>query len=145
MRSTKERTGIVSGFGCNPAKEPSAKNTGGFVADDFQHEIVTSYVIKGKGLVILSSCSHRGIINAVRQAQAATGVEKIHATVGGFHLVPPLTDDYVGRTVMEMKALAPDCIIAAHCSGETFYDIARAEMPGRVVRAAVGTRVDFSA
>ncbi len=145
LRSTKERTGIASGFGCDPAKEPEAKNTGGFVADDFQHEIVTSYVIKGKGLVILSSCSHRGIINAIRQAQAATGVQKIHAIVGGFHLVPPLTDDYVRHTVMEMKALAPDCIVAAHCSGETFYDIARAEMPGRIVRAAVGTRVEFSA
>ncbi len=145
LRSTKERTGIVSGLGCDPAKEPKEKNTGGFVADDFQHEIATSYVIKGKGLVILSSCSHRGIINAIRQAQKATGVEKIHAIVGGFHLVPPLTDDYVRRTVLEMKALAPDCIIAAHCSGESFYDIARAEMPGRVVRAAVGTRVDFSA
>jgi len=145
LRSTKEKTGIVSGFGCDPAKEASEKNTGDFVADDFQHEVATSYVIKGKGLVVLSSCSHRGIMNAVRQAQVATGVEKIHAIVGGFHLVAPLTDDYVRHTMMEMKALKPDCIIAAHCSGEVFYDIARQEMPGRVVRAAVGTSVTFSA
>ncbi len=145
LRSTKERTGIVSGFGCDPAKEPSEKNTGDFVNDDFQHEVATSYVVKGKGLVILSSCSHRGIMNAIHQAKAATGIDKIHAIIGGFHLVAPLTDDYVRKTVMEMKALAPDCIVAAHCSGETFYDIARAEMPGKVVRAAVGTSVSFSA
>jgi 7,8-dihydropterin-6-yl-methyl-4-(beta-D-ribofuranosyl)aminobenzene 5'-phosphate synthase len=145
LRSTKERTGIVAGLGCDPAKEPKEKNTGDFVADDFQHEVATSYVVKGKGLVVLSSCSHRGIMNAVRQAQAASGVEKIHAIVGGFHLVPPLSDDYVRETVMAMKALEPTCIIAAHCSGETFYDIARAEMPGRIVRAAVGTSVTFAA
>ncbi len=145
LRSTKEKTGIVSGLGCDPAKEPKEKNTDEFVADDFQHEMVTSYVVKGKGLVVLSSCSHRGIMNAIKQAQAASGVQKIHAIVGGFHLVAPLTDDYVRETVMEMKALEPDCIIAAHCSGETFYDIARVEMPGRIVRAAVGTSVTFSA
>ena len=140
----QEKTGIVSGLGCDPAKEPTEKNTGDFVADDFQHEMVTSYVVKGKGLVVLSSCSHRGIMNAIRQAQAASGVEG-YAIIGGFHLVAPLTEDYVRDTVMQMKALKPDCIIAAHCSGETFYDIARAEMPGRIVRAAVGTSVTFSA
>jgi len=145
LRSTKEKTGIVAGFGCDPVKEASEKNTGDFVADDFQHEVATSYVIKGKGLVVLSSCSHRGILNAVRQAQVATGVEKIHAIVGGFHLVAPLTDDYVRHTVQEMKKLQPDCVVAAHCSGETFYDIARQEMPGRVIRAAVGTGITFSA
>ncbi len=145
LRSTKEKTGIVAGFGCDPAKEPDAKNTGDFVPDDFQHEIATSYVVKGKGLVVLSSCSHRGIMNAIKQAQASSGVEKIHAIVGGFHLVPPLTEDYVRQAVMEMKALSPDCIIGAHCAGQTFFDIARAEMPGRIVEAAVGTAVTFSA
>jgi 7,8-dihydropterin-6-yl-methyl-4-(beta-D-ribofuranosyl)aminobenzene 5'-phosphate synthase len=145
LRSTKERTGLTAGLGCDPAKEPKEKNTGEFVSDDFQHEVATSYAIKGKGLVVLSSCSHRGIMNAVRQAQAATGVDKIHAIVGGFHLVAPLTEDYIRQTVLEMKALAPDCIVAAHCSGETFYDIARAEMPGRIIRAAVGSSVTFSA
>ncbi len=145
LRSTKEKTGLAAGFGCDPAKEPEAKNTGDFVPDDFQHEVATSYVVKGKGLVVLSSCSHRGIMNAIRQAQASTGVEKIHAIVGGFHLVAPLTEDYVRQTVLEMKALAPDCIVAAHCSGQSFFDIARVEMPGKIVRGAVGTAVTFSA
>jgi len=146
LRSTKERTGfIAAGLGCDPAKEPKEKNTDEFINDDFQHEVATSYVVKGKGLVVLSSCSHRGIMNAIKQAQISTGVEKIHAIVGGFHLVAPLTDEYVRQTVMEMKALEPDCIVAAHCSGEVFYDIARVEMPGRIVRAAVGTSVTFSA
>src|SRR5882672_3008326 len=40
--------------------------------------------LKGRGLVVLTSCSHRGVVNAIRQAQAASGVEKIHAVIGGF-------------------------------------------------------------
>lgn len=57
--------------------------------------------------------------------------------------MPPLSDDYVRQTVADIKALSPDYIVAAHCSGERFYDIARVEMPNRVVQANVGSRFSF--
>ena len=61
------RTGSASGgFGCFPDKVAAAKNTGDFVPDDFEHEIATNFVVKGKGLVILTSCSHRGALNTIR-------------------------------------------------------------------------------
>ncbi len=143
LRATNERTGLAAGLGCDPALEPASKNTGAYIPDDFQHEIATSYVVKDKGLVVLTSCSHRGVLNTIKQAQASTGVEKLHALVGGFHLVPPLSDDYVRQTVADLKALSPDYVVAAHCSGERFYDLARAELPGRVVQANVGSRFSF--
>ena len=143
LRATNERTGLIAGLGCDPASEPAAKNTGNFIPDDFQHEIATSYVVKDKGLVVLTSCSHRGVINTIKQAQASTGVDKLHALVGGFHLVPPLGDDYVRQTVADLKSLNPDYVVAAHCTGERFYDLARAELPGRVVQTNVGSRFSF--
>jgi 7,8-dihydropterin-6-yl-methyl-4-(beta-D-ribofuranosyl)aminobenzene 5'-phosphate synthase len=145
LRVSKERTGISAGLGCNPALEPDTKNTGDFVWDDFQHEIATSYLVKDRGLVVLTSCSHRGVLNTIKQAQAATGTDKLHAVVGGFHLPPPLSDDYVRETVTDFKAMDPDFVIPAHCSGERFYDIARDQMPGQIVRSAVGTLVTFGA
>ena len=143
LRATSERTGMVAGLGCDPALEPAAKNTGAFVPDDFQHEVATCYVVKDRGLVVLTSCSHRGVMNTIKQAQAATGVDRLHAVIGGFHLPPPLSDDYVRETVAEMKAAGPDWVIPAHCAGERFYDLARVEMPGRIVRAAVGSLFSF--
>ena len=143
LRATNEKTGFVAGLGCDPALEPAAKNTGSYVPDDFQHEIATSYVVKDRGLVVLTSCSHRGVLNTIRQVQASTGVEKLHALIGGFHLVPPLSEDYVRKTVADLKAMNPDYVVAAHCSGERFYDIARAEMPGRIVQATVGSNFSF--
>jgi len=56
-----------------------------------------------------------------------------------------VSEDYVRETVAELKAMNPDFVVPAHCSGERFYDIARAEMPGRIVRSAVGTRLTFGA
>jgi 7,8-dihydropterin-6-yl-methyl-4-(beta-D-ribofuranosyl)aminobenzene 5'-phosphate synthase len=145
LQPTKEKTGVVAGLGCDPAREPAAKNTGTFVPDDFQHEIATSYMVKGKGLVVLTSCSHRGVVNTVRQAIAATGAERVHAIIGGFHLVPPLSGAYLRQTLAEIQALQPDYLVAAHCTGDAFYDIARAEMPGKVIHSAVGSRLVFSA
>ena len=146
LRPTREKAGVLDGLGCDPARLPPAKDTGAYVPDDFEHEIATSYVVRDRGLVVLTSCSHRGVVNTVRQAMEATGVERLHAVVGGFHLVaPPLTEDYVRQTVAELKAMRPGFLVPAHCAGDLFYDIARTEMPGKVIRSCVGTRLVFGA
>src|SRR3974390_2732327 len=145
LRSTRERVGVVNGFGCFPDKISSAKNTGDFVVDDFEHEIGTNFVLKDKGLVILTSCSHRGVINTIRQAQAASGIQKVHAVIGGFHLVPPLDDDYFRRIIAALKEINPDYLMPAHCTGEPFYDMVRREMPGKVFQSNVGTLFTLTA
>jgi len=145
LRNTTEKIGIVGGFGCFPDKVTPAKNTGTFVPDDFEHEIGTNFMLKGKGLVVVTSCSHRGIINTIRQAQAASGVQKVHAVIGGFHLVPPLNDDYFRQVIAALKEINPDYLMPAHCVGEPFYDMVRQEMPGKVFQSNVGTRYTFIA
>ena len=145
LRTTSEKVGIVNGFGCFPDKVDPAKNTVTYIPDDFAHEIATSYVLKGKGLVVLTSCSHRGVINTIRQAQIASGVEKVHAVIGGFHLVPPLNDDYFRRIIAALKEINPDYLMPAHCTGEPFYDLVRQEMPGKVFQSNVGTLYTFTA
>jgi 7,8-dihydropterin-6-yl-methyl-4-(beta-D-ribofuranosyl)aminobenzene 5'-phosphate synthase len=145
LRATQEKVGIVDGFGCFPDKVAPAKNTGSFIPDDFEHEIGTNFMLKGKGLVILTSCSHRGVINTIRQAQVASGVQKVHAVIGGFHLVPPLTDDYFRQVIAALKEINPDYLMPAHCVGEPFYDLVRREMPGKVFQSNVGTRYTFIA
>ena len=106
-------------------------------------EIATNFVVQGKGLVVLTSCSHRGVINTVRQAQAASGVQKVHAIIGGFHIVPPLDDNYIWQVIAAFKEINPDYLIPGHCAGERFYDLVRAEMSDKVIHSAVGTRFIF--
>jgi 7,8-dihydropterin-6-yl-methyl-4-(beta-D-ribofuranosyl)aminobenzene 5'-phosphate synthase len=145
LRATDEIVGIFDGFGCFPEKMPAAKNTGGYIPDDFEHELATVYMVKGKGLVVLTSCSHRGVINTVRQAMAASGVDKVHAVIGGFHVVPPLGDDYINKTIEEFRAIDPDHLIVGHCTGDRFYDLARAALGEKVIHSAVGMRFVFGA
>jgi 7,8-dihydropterin-6-yl-methyl-4-(beta-D-ribofuranosyl)aminobenzene 5'-phosphate synthase len=145
LQPTREKIGVVNGFGCFPDKMPPAKNTGTFIPDDFEHEIGTNFVVKGKGLVVLTSCSHRGVINTIKQAQVASGLQKVHAVIGGFHIVPPLDDNYIRQVLATMKEINPDYLIPGHCSGERFYDLARNELGDKVIHSAVGTRFVFEA
>jgi 7,8-dihydropterin-6-yl-methyl-4-(beta-D-ribofuranosyl)aminobenzene 5'-phosphate synthase len=145
LQSSQEIVGIVDGFGCFPEKMPAAKNTGSYIPDDFEHEIGTAYLVKDKGLVVLTSCSHRGVINTVRQAMAASGIDKVLAVIGGFHIVPPLDDGYINRTIEEFRQIDPAFLITAHCTGDRFYDLARAALGDKVIHSAVGTRFVFGA
>jgi 7,8-dihydropterin-6-yl-methyl-4-(beta-D-ribofuranosyl)aminobenzene 5'-phosphate synthase len=144
LRATNEIVGIFDGFGCYPDKMPAAKNTGDYIPDDFEHELATSFLIKDRGLVVLTSCSHRGVINTVRQAMAASGVDKVFAVLGGFHIVPPLDDDYIHGTIEEFKKIDPTHLIVGHCTGDRFYDLARDALGDKVIHSAVGSRFVFS-
>ena len=145
LQPSTEIIGIIDGFGCFAEDMPAAKNTGDYIPDDFEHEIATNYVVKDKGLVVLTSCSHRGVINTVRQAMQASGIDKVHAVIGGFHVVPPLGDDYINKTIDEFRAIDPDYLIVGHCTGDRFYDLARIALGDKVIHSAVGTRLVFGA
>jgi 7,8-dihydropterin-6-yl-methyl-4-(beta-D-ribofuranosyl)aminobenzene 5'-phosphate synthase len=141
---TRMKVGVDSqGLGCFPDRLPAEKHTNSFIPDDFQHEIATSFVVKGKGLVVLTSCSHRGVVNSVKQAQAVSGIQKVHAVIGGFHVVPPLPDEYIHETVAALKAIDPDYLVPLHCSGDRFREMAKAEMPQKLIRSTVGMRLVF--
>jgi 7,8-dihydropterin-6-yl-methyl-4-(beta-D-ribofuranosyl)aminobenzene 5'-phosphate synthase len=115
---------------------------GRLVPDRHPDEHATCYVVRGRGLVVISSCSHCGVLNAVRTAMAVSGVDKLHAVLGGFHLgaAPP---DYVEHTVTELKALAPDVVIPMHCTGRAFITKVRAEMPDQLIDWNTGSRFTF--
>jgi 7,8-dihydropterin-6-yl-methyl-4-(beta-D-ribofuranosyl)aminobenzene 5'-phosphate synthase len=138
-------TAMLPGQNCARAELDPAKRDQDFVVDDAVHEIGTAYHLAGRGLVVIGSCSHRGIINTVRKAQAVSGVDKVHAIVGGFHLVAPQTLAQARETVALMAALDPEYVIPGHCSGEGFIQSALAAMPDKVIRSIVGARFQFSA
>lgn len=136
-------TAMLPGRNCSRALLEPAKRDLDFVADDAVHELGTVFNVAGRGLVVIGACSHRGIINTVRQAQAVSGVTRVHAIVGGFHLVPPQTRAQALETVTMMQALKPDYVIPGHCSGDLFFAAASAVMPDKVIRSVVGASYRF--
>ena len=137
----KVPTAMLPGQGCRRADLDADRRDLDFFVDDAIHEIGTAFHLKGKGLVIIGSCSHRGIVNTVRAAQAASGIAKVHAVMGGFHLVPPQTPVQALETLAMLQALRPDFIFPGHCTGEAFIQPAIAQMPDQVFRTVVGSRI----
>jgi 7,8-dihydropterin-6-yl-methyl-4-(beta-D-ribofuranosyl)aminobenzene 5'-phosphate synthase len=137
-------TRMRPGIGCDRAGLDPAKRAETELPDDGEHELATCYAVKGLGLVVVASCSHRGVINSVRRAQAISGIEKVHAVLGGFHLVRPRTEDDARRTVAEFALIDPTYIVPMHCTGEVFIAEALRVMPQKVVRSYVGSQFIFS-
>ena len=136
------RIGVEKGVGCYPERLVEEDRRPGLIPDQFRHELATAFNLKGRGLIVLTSCSHRGVVNAIKQAQAASGVNKVHAVIGGFHLAP-YQPDYLRQTIAALKEIDPDYVVPLHCSGEPFYDLAKAEIPTKLLRSYTGTRLVF--
>ena len=115
---------------------------GKLLKDTHPDEHATCYVLQGRGLVVISSCGHVGLINTIKQAMAVSGVSKLHAVLGGFHLVTAPVE-YIDQTITELEALKPDVVIPMHCSGEVFIQRLRQRMPQNVVTTNVGSRFTF--
>ena len=135
---------MKDGLGCDAGHYTSAELLGKTVPDEHIHEHATCFNIKDRGLVVISSCGHVGIVNSVRQAQEVSGVQKVHAIVGGFHL-GPAPADYLNQVVAEIKKLEPDVVIPMHCSGNNFITAMRQQMPDRLLVSTTGSRVTFGA
>jgi 7,8-dihydropterin-6-yl-methyl-4-(beta-D-ribofuranosyl)aminobenzene 5'-phosphate synthase len=100
--------------------------------------------LKGKGLVVLSGCSHAGAINVLRYAQQLTGIQTLHAFVGGMHLTGGQFDAIIPRTVDELAAFAPQVIVPCHCTGwKATHEIAR-RLPQAFVQTSVGSRLHLA-
>ena len=100
--------------------------------------------LKGKGLVIISGCSHAGIINTVLFAKKITGVEKIHGILGGFHLTGPFFEQIIEETISELRSMEPQVIVPMHCTGWKAIQRFSEEFPSSFILNSVGSMFTLS-
>lgn len=114
-----------------------------WVVDPFHDDQGVAVKVKGKGLVVISGCSHAGIINTIKHCQAAAQTSKIHAVLGGFHLTGPIFEPIIGPTIEEMKKIGPDFVMPMHCTGWQAINQFAREMSQQFVLTTVGTKYVF--
>jgi 7,8-dihydropterin-6-yl-methyl-4-(beta-D-ribofuranosyl)aminobenzene 5'-phosphate synthase len=98
--------------------------------------------VAGKGLVVVAGCAHSGIVNTVRYAQEISGVERVWAVLGGFHLAPAKPDE-VQQTVDALREIGPALVSPSHCTGFEAIRQFAAQMPNAFVGGTVGTTFCF--
>jgi 7,8-dihydropterin-6-yl-methyl-4-(beta-D-ribofuranosyl)aminobenzene 5'-phosphate synthase len=144
LPQTYEQFGMHDGLGCDATHYTPAELLGKTVPDEHYHEHATIFNVRDRGLVVISSCSHRGIVNVVKQAQEISGVSKVHAVLGGFHL-GPAAPDYTKHIVEELVALDPDVLVPMHCSGQNFVEAVEQVAPKKLLLASAGAKLSFGA
>ena len=113
--------------------------------DEIEDDTAIVGHIKGKGLVVLTGCAHSGVVNTVKYAQEVTGVERVHAIMGGFHLTGADEDTVMGPTLEALMEIDPDIIVPTHCTGRDAIAMIENMMPEAFILNMVGTTLTFSA
>ncbi len=113
--------------------------------DPIEEDSSIAMNLGGKGLIVVSGCAHSGIVNTVRHAMAVTGVGKVHAVMGGFHLSGPVFEPIIGPTAEELRKIGPDHVIPCHCTGRKASQQIEQAMPGQFILNMSGTTLTFRA
>jgi 7,8-dihydropterin-6-yl-methyl-4-(beta-D-ribofuranosyl)aminobenzene 5'-phosphate synthase len=124
------------------SKESAYRDGDAFIHDTIEEDQAIILNVQDKGLVILSGCAHSGIVNTVNYAREISGVERVWAILGGFHLARA-KDEEIQRTVDVIKAVHPQLIVPSHCTGfRAMWQLA-AQMPHEFVLGVVGATYLF--
>jgi 7,8-dihydropterin-6-yl-methyl-4-(beta-D-ribofuranosyl)aminobenzene 5'-phosphate synthase len=99
--------------------------------------------IKGKGLVVLSACSHAGIVNVLTDAHTRFSGVPLYTVMGGLHLSGP-NEAIIPQTVEGMRDFGLTQIAAGHCTGWRANAALSAAFGDKVLApTAVGKRYTF--
>ena len=93
------------------------------------------------GLVIITGCSHPGVVEIVERAIELTGLE-VYLVMGGYHL-GNRGDIELMRIVSEMTELGVEKVAPTHCSGEPARRRFRDSYGEDYIEAGVGFSLDF--
>jgi 7,8-dihydropterin-6-yl-methyl-4-(beta-D-ribofuranosyl)aminobenzene 5'-phosphate synthase len=91
------------------------EENGDVVPDSFEDE--KALIIQtSSGTVVLSGCSHRGIINTLHHVAQVTGNDQIYAVMGGLH-IGNAHPSKIEKVCNHLERFGIERIIVGHCTG----------------------------
>jgi 7,8-dihydropterin-6-yl-methyl-4-(beta-D-ribofuranosyl)aminobenzene 5'-phosphate synthase len=98
--------------------------------------------VRGRGITVLSACSHAGIVNACLEARAQAPELAIDVVLGGYHLAGKAMEPRIQPTLVDLETrVAPRIVAPGHCTGwRAKAALAGAFAPGRYAPSVVGSR-----
>ena len=115
---------------------------GQIVQDTFIGEQTLVANVRDRGLVVVTSCSHRGIVGICRHATRVTGIAKVHAVLGGFHL-SGLAAERIELVVDAFRAMELDYVVPQHCTGLEAVVALYRHFPAELVVSSTGSTFTF--
>lgn len=103
--------------------------------------------VRGRGVSILSACSHAGVVNACLDAQGVFGQMPIDLILGGYHLAGKAMEERIPETVRDLeRRIQPRLVAPGHCTGwRAKTALCDAFAPGRYAPSVVGSMYSMKA
>ncbi len=90
--------------------------------DDFVKDEISLFCKSEDGIVIISGCSHPGIINTICYSKKICKDEKILDVIGGLHLKIAI-DDFIEKTLLSFQSEKVSNMHACHCTGKKTLEL----------------------
>ena len=95
------------------------------------------------GPYVITGCAHAGIINTVDYARRLTGIDRVYAVMGGFHLSGEPFQEALEPTLDALQKIDPKVIVPMHCTGIEAKSLLYGKIPDRIKVSGVGTTFHF--
>ena len=96
------------------------------------------YIETPAGIVVVLGCAHAGVINTLDYVAQLTGRARIHAVLGGMHLMQA-TAQRLEATVAALKRYGIRKIGASHCTGTRATSYLWSQLPGECFECCAGS------
>lgn len=118
------------------------KRDADLITDEFKDD-QTVFFETSQGLVILLGCSHAGVVNILEYIKELTKGRKIHAIIGGMHLISA-TKRRIKKTVDYLATLDFDLLVPLHCTGFTAVKAMKEAFDKRVLIQQTGDELEIA-
>lgn len=95
-----------------------------------------------KGLVIVTGCSHPGIVNIIKKVKEIFPKENIYLVLGGFHLFGA-SDTELKGIISDFKKLGVQKAGPCHCSGDRTRELFKQEYGDDFIENGVGRIIEI--
>ena len=131
------------GFGLDPVliKEPAKICENLYTSGEFVYQIPEQALVLNtrQGLVVMTGCSHPGIIEMLKEIKS-TFNKNIYMVFGGFHLLQK-SEKEMNAIISEMKALGVVKCGATHCTGDKQIQMFRDSFGENYFELGVGNTI----
>lgn len=116
---------------------------GHYVPDLFRHEQNFLIRTESNHLVLITGCSHSGIVNIINRASEKAG-RTPDAVIGGFHLMNPSAQQMIKAQTVDaiserLLSLPIKKYYTGHCTGQDAFERMRGIMGSRLDTISAGT------
>ncbi len=124
-------------FFCQDTKLCKLEN-GKLVKDDFKHELFL-VSIENDELVVISSCSHNGIVNIIETTSKHFPGKTISNFIGGLHMQGlrganslNCTTGYIDKVLEKLAGFKVEKIYTGHCTGMKAYNYIKSQIGDKI-------------